>query len=187
MSIRLADAADAGAVAAIYRPYVESTPISFEVEAPDASEMRARIESTLAMFPWLVEEQGGTVAGYAYATAHRTRRAYQWSVDTAVYIASPFHRRGVGRRLYEALFRVLVMQGFVNAYAGITLPNPASVGLHESVGFQACARYSKVGYKLGAWHDVGWWARELQPHSVDPAPPVAVSQIRSQLQWEDSR
>ena len=107
--------------------------------------------------------------GYAYASRHRDRAAYQWSIDVSVYVRADAHRRGIGRALYAALLRIVVAQGFYNAYAGITLPNPASVGLHESFGFRPVGMYRRVGHKLGAWHDVGWWALDLQPRPASPA------------------
>jgi L-amino acid N-acyltransferase YncA len=113
----------------------------------------------------------GAVLGYAYASPHRERAAYRWSVDVAVYIAEQARRRGVGRQLYSTLFAMLVELGYYNAFAGVTLPNPASVGLHESMGFTPVGVYRNVGYKLGAWHDVGWWRRPLQPPAADPAEP----------------
>src|SRR5687767_13959587 len=146
-TIRLAGEGDAQAIAAIYRPYVASTVISFEVEPPSDDEMRRRIAQTLPSHPWLIYEHDAHVSGYAYASAHRTRSAYGWSVDTAVYVGAPYHRRGIGQGLYRSLFAILATQGFVNAYAGITLPNPASVGLHEHVGFRPVGVYRGVGFK----------------------------------------
>lgn len=174
--IRLATEDDAEAVAEIYRPYVESTVISFEVEAPAPAEMRSRIGRTLERFPWLIAEEHGRALGYAYASPHHVRAAYQWSVDTAVYVDQECHRRGLGRQLYSVLFRLLVRQGFVNAYAGITLPNAKSVGLHESLGFAPVGVYRNVGFKLGQWHDVGWWSLALQPLPTSPSPPVALQE-----------
>ena len=161
-SIRLASEEDAAQIAAIYSPFVSHTPISFELEPPTADHMRQRIGSTLQRFPWLVCEINGQIAGYVYAGAHRDRAAYQWSADVAVYVHEQRRRSGVARALYTSLFELLKLQGFFNAYAGITLPNPASVGLHEAVGFQPVGIYRHVGYKLGAWHDVGWWQLALQ-------------------------
>ena len=181
LTLRLADAHDAGAIASIYRPFVESTVISFEVDPPSEHEIRDRINKTLPRHPWLLCEMDGQMAGYAYATAHRARGAYQWSVDTSTYVRSDLHRHGIGRRLYTSLIRLLVAQGYCHAYAGITLPNPASVGLHEAVGFRPLVVYRQVGYKLGAWHDVGWWERQLAPHVASPEPPRALDEISFDL------
>jgi phosphinothricin acetyltransferase len=175
--IRPATVDDGAAVAEVYRPYVESSVISFEMVPPDAEEMRSRIATTLERWPWLVSERDGRVAGYAYATAHRVRAAYQWSVDATVYVHQRFHRQGVGRELYAALFPLLVRQGYVNAYAGITLPNEKSVGLHEAMGFVPVGVYRHVGFKQGRWHDVGWWHRPLQPLPERPEPPIAWPQV----------
>jgi L-amino acid N-acyltransferase YncA len=166
--IRLATVNDAPAIAAIYRPIVESTPISFETVAPDADEMRRRIQEVLGSHVWLVCEREGAVAGYAYASSHRARAAYQWSVDTSVYVDDAFRRRGIGHALYLSLFAVLTVQGYANAFAGITLPSAASVGLHERAGFTPLGVYRRVGYKLGAWHDVGWWQRSLDLRDEEP-------------------
>lgn len=182
-TIRLASGEDADAIAAVYRPYVESTVISFEVDPPDEAEMRSRIGQTLASWPWLVYEQGGQVAGYAYASKHRARAAYDWSVDTAVYVASSHHRRGIGHGLYLSLFAILARQGYVNAYAGVTLPNPASVGLHERVAFEPVGVYRQVGYKFGAWHDVGWWQRKLRPREANPSRPESLSAVQTGANW----
>src|SRR5437899_6529948 len=131
--IRLATRNDAVAIAEIYRPIVVSTPISFEIEPPDEQEIVRRIEKTLTAFPWLVCVNEDRVAGYAYASPHRERAAYQWSVDVSVYVHSDFRRRGVSQALYASLFRIVAAQGYYNAYPGITLSNAGSVGLHESV------------------------------------------------------
>ena len=182
-AIRLAAEDDAPRIAEIYRPIVESTPISFETDPPTASDMRRRIEETLRFYPWIVCEHEGGVVGYAYAAAHRVRTAYRWSVDTSVYVDAAFHRRRVGRALYTSLLEILVAQGQFNAYAGITLPNPASVALHESVGFRPLGVYRNVGYKCGAWHDVGWWEVGLQAHRLSPSPPVAIDVLRQERSW----
>ena len=160
-------------MAAIYAPYVESTVISFEVVPPSPREMRLRIETVLSRFPWLVYEQDGAVVGYAYAAAHHARAAYQWPVDAGIYIDRECHGRGVGRQLYTALFGILLKQGVVNVYAGISLPNPKSVGLHEALGFRPIGVYRNVGFKLGAWHDVGWWHLQLQRLPSSPMPPIS--------------
>lgn len=170
--IRQAQTRDAAMIAAVYAPYVRDTIISFEAEPPAAEEMSRRIGAIVARHPWLVAEQDGKVLGYAYAGEHRSRAAYRWDVDVAVYLAAQAQRRGIGRRLYLALFEVLRRQAYVNAYAGISLPNAASVGLHEALGFAPVGIYRKVGYKHGGWHDVGWWALNLLPPRATPAEPV---------------
>jgi L-amino acid N-acyltransferase YncA len=178
LDLRSATPDDASAIAAIYAHYVRETVISFEAEPPDAGEMGRRIAATLPRFPWLVATDGNEVTGYAYAGAHMTRAAYRWSVDVSVYVHSGRHRRGIGKGLYLPLFEVLRGQGFVNAYAGVTLPNPASVGLHESLGFEPVGVYRRIGYKFGRWHDVGWWSLALAPHPEAPAEPVPFAEFR---------
>lgn len=153
-TIRLATANDADGVRAVYSGYF-STPITFETDVPSVEEMRGRIEKVLPSYPWLVAEEGDIVIGYAYASRHRERAAYGWSVDVSAYVHSERKRQGLGRSLYSALFPILVRQGYVNAYAGITLPNAASVGLHTTMGFEPVGVYKHVGFKCGAWHDVG--------------------------------
>ena len=171
VQIRVGTMADAAAVATIYRPDVEASVISFEADPPDEVEMARRIGKTLETHPWLVCEDGERVLGYAYATEHSTRAAYRWAANVSVYVHQDVHRRGVGRGLYGVLFNLLRVQGIVNAYAGITLPNPKSVGLHEALGLRPVGVYERVGFKFGAWHDVGWWQTALQPSPDMPAEP----------------
>ncbi|HEV2858375.1 MAG TPA: GNAT family N-acetyltransferase [Solirubrobacterales bacterium] len=169
--IRDADPAwDAAACAAIYAPHVESSPVSFEERAPDAAEMAARIERYGPDYAWLVAEREGRVVGYAYATAFNERPAYRWSTSVSVYIAEEVRREGVGRALYSALFDRLRKRGFRMACAGITLPNEASVGLHESLGFELVGVNHEIGWKEGAWRDVGWYQLELAPAGDGPPP-----------------
>ncbi len=175
---------DAAGIAGIYEPIVRSTPISFEVEVPGEQEMRRRIERIMSAFPWLVCDYRDRLAGYAYASRHAERAAYQWSVDVSIYVHSDFRRRRVGQALYASLFRILVGQGYCNAYAGITLPNPGSVGLHESVGFRPIGVYREVGYKMGAWHDVGYWELALQPKTPAPRPPLTLAEIQRHPVWQ---
>ena len=170
MLIRLASPADAAAVRQIYTPAVERTPISFEVVAPAVAEMARRIVDHADEHPWLVAEDGGAVLGYAYAGQFRARAAYRWSVETSVYVAGGARRRGGGRTLYASLLSLLAAQGYHRAFAGITLPNPASVGLHEAMGFARLGVFREVGWKLGSWHDVGWWQRQLAAPSRGAAP-----------------
>lgn len=171
--IRLANANDAPRIAAIYRPFCEDSAVSFETEAPDAAEIASRIERINCRYAWLVSEAGGTVAGYAYASPHRERAAYRWAVEVTVYVDERFRGKGVGRTLYTELFARLRRQGLFKAYAGILVPNPASQAFHEALGFTLVGIYRKIGYKLGAWRDVGWWELALQPAVDLPPEPTA--------------
>jgi phosphinothricin acetyltransferase len=181
--IRLATPADAARVAAVYRPGVEHSAASFEEVAPGPDDMARRIETTLATHPWIVMEAAGTVAGYAYASPHHARAGYRWSVNTSVYVDEAHHGRGISRALYTSLFAILRGQGFLNAYAGIAVPNPASVGLHESMGFRLVGIYEGVGYKLGAWRDVGWWHLALAPLPAEPPLPRLLPDLQSSSEW----
>ena len=165
--IRIAHPDDAAAVHAIYAPVVEQTAISFELDVPGVDEIRRRITYTLATLPCLVHlDEAGAVDGYVYASRYRERAAYQWSVDVSAYVRADARGQGLGKRLYTRLFDELVALGYCQAFAGITLPNAASVALHRAVGFQPAGVSQRVGHKLGAWHDVSQWQRELQ--RVDP-------------------
>jgi L-amino acid N-acyltransferase YncA len=169
MTIRPADPErDAAACAAIYAPSVESTPISFELTPPDAAEFADRIEKYASTHQFLVAEAGGEVVGYAYACRWAERPAYRWSVETSVYVDADHHGEGVGRALYTELFDRLRAQGFRVAVAGITLPNPASVALHEGFGFEPSGALREIGWKAGAWRDVGYWQLRLRPDAADP-------------------
>jgi len=154
---------DAEACRDIYAPYVRDTAVSFEEAVPSVEDFEGRIRKTTAAYPWIVMEVGGKVVGYAYASQHRPRAAYRWTAEVTVYIDSHHHRDGIGRRLYTELLGRLRRQGFRLAVAGITLPNPGSVGLHVAMGFEPVGVYERVGWKTGAWHDVGWWQLDLQP------------------------
>ncbi len=174
--VRIASISDAAAIQGIYGPMVERTSISFELEPPTVEEMAHRIESTLPKYPYLVAEREGLVVGYAYASQHRAREAYQWSVDVTVYVAPEAHRSGIARALYARLIPVLERQGFHTAYAGIALPNEGSVGLHEALGFEHLGTYTEVGFKQGKWHDVGYWRKRLNS-ATSPGPIVPFSQL----------
>jgi phosphinothricin acetyltransferase len=175
MTIRPADPErDAAACAAIYAPSVEATPISFELTPPDAAELARRIERYSATHQFLVAEVGGEVVGYAYACRWRARPAYDWAVEVSVYVDVDHQGEGVGRALYAELLDRLGAQGFRVAVAGVTLPNPASVALHEGMGFEPIGALRDIGWKQGAWHDVGYWQLRLRPDAEDPpAAPLA--------------
>lgn len=174
LRVRLADPdRDAAAVAEIYRPAVDASMASFEAVAPDAAEMARRIRTTIARTPWLVAADGATgVIGYAYAGPHAERAGYRWSVNVSAYVHPDHQGRGIGRRLYGELLPILRRQRFVNVYAGITLPNPASVALHVAIGMRRIGVYERVGWKLGAWHDVAWYGLRIAEPSEPPAEPI---------------
>jgi phosphinothricin acetyltransferase len=169
-SLRLARETDAPGVLAIYAPIVERTAVSFELEPPPLEEMARRITRG-ATWPFLVCVDGASLLGYAYAFAFRERPAYRFTVESTVYVAEGARRRGVARALYGSLIACLELQGFARVIAGITLPNAASVALHEAFGFRPCAHLERVGFKLGAWHDVGYWALPLRLGRDGGAPP----------------
>lgn len=169
--IRPADAeTDAAACAAIYAPYVAGAATSFEEAPPGKADLATRIAAAQERHAWLVAVHGGRVAGFAYAGPHRERPSYRWSVEVSVYVEGTHHGAGAGRALYTALFERLRERGFRTACAGITLPNEASVALHERLGFTPIGVYRKIGWKAGAWRDVGWWQLQLAPQEDEPPP-----------------
>jgi L-amino acid N-acyltransferase YncA len=182
--IRRARAADAAQIVAIYAPIVERTAISFEEIAPSVEQTREHLETAGEIWPRLVMEDDGAILGFVYASAHRARAAYRWSLDVSAYVREDARGRGVARSLYDALFRIVTVQGFHRAYAGITLPNDASVALHRALGFTPIGVYREVGYKFGRWHDVSWWERSLaavdpprEPTPVAELPPATLAEL----------
>ena len=172
MKPRAATLEDAAAIAEIYAPFVTGSAVSFETEPPDEAAMRARIGAGGALYPWLViEGEDGTILGYAYAARFRDRPAYRFAVETSVYLRAEGRGRGLGASLYAALLAILAEQGFTQAIAAISLPNAASVRLHEGLGFERAGTYRKVGWKFGEWHDVGLWQRSLAAAGAVPAEP----------------
>lgn len=176
--LRLVKRDDVPSVLKIYGDYIRSTVITFEITIPTEEEFWNRIQTVSKTAPWVVAEIEGKIAGYAYAGKHRDREAYQWSVEPSVYLDPNFHKKGIGTLLYKTLFKILRLQGFYNAYAGITLPNDASVRLHESLGFMHLGTYKNIGHKMGQWHDVGWWNLNLQEkHIANPPKPKSPEEI----------
>ena len=176
--IRRATAGDAEAIAAIYAPAVTERATSFELEPPDAAGMAARIARVHPAYPWLVAEApDGTLLGYAYGSRHRERAAYGWSVEVSAYVREDAHRAGVGRGLYTALFAILALQGYRRAFAGMTVPNPGSDGLHRALGFAPIGVFEAVGFKFGRWHDVAWFGRDLAPLGGAAAAPLSIEQV----------
>jgi phosphinothricin acetyltransferase len=170
ISVRPADVADAAACAAVYAPYVERSVSSFEETPPDAAVMAGRMLDAPRL-PWLVAVRDSEVVGYSYASRHRARPAYRWSVEVSVYLRETERGRGTGRALYAELLDVVRALGYVRALAGITLPNDASVGLHEAMGFTPIGVFRGVGFKHGEWHDVGWWQLTLCDPPAAPLDP----------------
>ena len=183
-NIRLATTGDSAKVAAIYAPYCDGSAVSFEQAAPTAEEMGQRIAVAIARRPWIVLEDAGAVVGYAYAGLHNERWAYRWSVNTAIYISRTHQRRGAGRALYTTLFDVLRHLGYYKAVAGITMPNPASAGLHETMGFELVGVYRDIGYKLGQWRDVAWYEASIQPLPPEPQEPRAIGALFGTAEWD---
>jgi L-amino acid N-acyltransferase YncA len=174
---------DAEACAAIYEPFVRNTATSFEERPPGGRELAERIAQQSLRYPWLVADLAGTIAGYAYGAPHRERASYRWAADVTVYVADGWRRQGVGRALYGALLPLLARQGLWIACAGITLPNDASVALHESFGFELVGVYRRIGWKAGSWRDVGWWQLSLAPAAeeeppLEPGPPARLEEAQ---------
>jgi L-amino acid N-acyltransferase YncA len=181
--IRLARDTDAGPMLEIYAPLVRETPISFELEPPSLEEFGGRVRRITERTPWLVWDADGEIWGYAYGGPFRARPAYQWAVETTVYVAGPHRGKGVARALYTALLNGLRLAGYHRAYAGITLPNPASVATHERLGFEPVGVFRGAGFKLGRWHDVGFWQLALQQVAGPPAPPRTLREVATLAEW----
>lgn len=184
--IRLATEADAEQMLGIYAPVVRDTTISFEIEPPSLSEFRSRVRAVTDRMPWLVCDIRGEIAGYAYATPFKTRAGYRWSCDLTVYVHPNHHRQGVGRALYTTLFKCLVAQGYCVAVATITIPNPASIALHESMGMRRVGAYEHIGHKFGEWLDDGVWQIELQSLPPNPTTPAPFAEIVGSKAWDDA-
>lgn len=179
LRLRTASIDDAAAIAGIFRPYVEETPITFEETPPDADAVAERVERTLATHPWVVAERDGRVIGYAYASRLRDRPAYRWTAELSAYLDRAERGAGVGSALYRALLATLDRQGFESACGVVTLPNPESVAFHESFDFERVARFPAIGYKLGEWHDVAWYERSLGERREDPDEPTPFAECRT--------
>jgi L-amino acid N-acyltransferase YncA len=166
LRIRPVALTDAAAILDIYSPYIKNTVMTFETQIPSVEEFAARIDGIRSRYPYLVCEAGGKVAGYAYASQHQARSAYRYSVDVSIYVAPKHHHKGVGKALYRSLFDALKGYDFYTAYAGITVPNEASVGLHKGFGFHEVGTYHNVGYKMGRWLDVVWLEKPLKAYDA---------------------
>lgn len=179
--IRVATKDDAVGMLEIYAPFILNSGITQETEVPSVEDFQKRVISNLEERPWLICEIDNEIAGYAYAGKHRDRKGYQWCIEPSVYISEKHFGLGVAHALYAALFDILKMQGYVNAYAVITLPNERSIAFHKKFGFEYLTTYEKIGYKLGQWHDVGWMQYEVNPHKENPGDPIRFPKINKAL------
>ena len=173
-NIRLITPKDAQSALNVYAPYVKHTGISFEYEVPTVEDFKKKIEKITAQDPWLVCEHNGEIAGYVYGSTHRDRTGYQWSPEVTVYLDERYHRKGIARVLYSALFNMLRMQGYYNVFAGVLATNVKSVEFHRAMGFEDIGLFKNIGYKLGEWHTNLWMQLNLQEHVAVPAVPVAI-------------
>jgi len=177
MQIRIARKDDSPAIAEIYAPIVAHTHISFELEPPTADEMWSRMSKALQHHVGLVADDAGRVMGYAYASKHREKPAYKWSTETTIYVRDGGRGKGVGRALYRTLLRILAAQNYRQAYGGIALPNVGSIALHEAAGFRHIGTHPEAGFKLGRWHDLGWWSFQLNEGDGEPAAPLPLQAL----------
>lgn len=172
MFVKLAKDLHIAEILEIYTPYIAGSTVTFESEKPTIAQFEQRLKGYKQYFPWLVAEEGGSVAGYAYASRYRDRAAYQWVAEVSIYLHQDFKGKGIARTLYRALFDILKLQGIKKLYAVITIPNKESVGFHEKMGFKWFATFKNVGYKQGKWCDVGWWELPLKESVDAPANPI---------------
>ncbi len=177
MNIRMAREEDAGALLQIYAPYVTDTAVTFEYAVPTEEEFKGRIAQILRRYPYLVAEEGGVILGYAYASPFNRRAAYDWSVETSIYVERETRGKGVGKALYSELEEVLKGQGILNLNACISYPNPGSIGFHEKLGYHKAGHFTKCGYKLGRWYDMIWMEKMIGEHRGEPSPVLPASEV----------
>ena len=182
--IRVACEDDAEALLEIYAPYVRDTAVTFEYDAPSAAEFRDRIRNTLKKYPYLAAEKSGKIIGYAYAGGFHARAAYDWAVETSIYIDRNYHGQGLGRRLYLALEDALKRQHIINMNACIAYTKDedshlthGSVKFHERMGYSIVGHFSECGYKFGKWYDIVWMEKHLGPHPHTPQPVIPFAML----------
>ena len=178
ITIRIAKEADIEEILAIYAPYVRETAITFEYTVPTLEEFRERIRKTLTKYPYLVAVQEAEILGYAYASEFKNRAAYDWAVQTTIYVKQDSRKSGVGKKLYQALEEVLKRQNICNLYACIAYPNPGSIGFHEHLGYQTIGHFSKCGYKFETWYDMIWMEKMIAEHDQHPQPFKPITELR---------
>jgi phosphinothricin acetyltransferase len=166
--IRLAERTDVPGILKIYSPFILETAVTFEETVPDEESFWKRIQEIMTELPFLVCEIDGRIAGYAYASAYRSRASYRWTKEVSVYVHPDFHRRRVAQALYTSLNEMVRYQGIADLLAIITIPNESSVAFHEQFGYRKCGEFLKVGYKLGQWQNVGWFELFLQDETQSP-------------------
>lgn len=181
-TIRLVAESDIPQILEIYTPFVLTTTVSFETEAPSLEAFSKRVKEYASLAPWLVAVNGDTVLGYAYATAHRSRGAYRWNQETTVYVHQDHRRKGIARALYEKLLQLLKEAGYTKALAVITIPNDASIRFHESLGFKHIGEMQNIGFKFNCWHTTSWWDKDLQdsgfvPGAIKPVNPELLTDL----------
>ena len=187
--IRVAKPEDAEKLLEIYAPYVTDTAITFEYEVPTEEEFRGRIEHVLEKYPYLVAEADGEIVGYAYAGAFKERAAYDWAVETSIYLRTDRKKKGIGRKLYEALERALAMQNILNVNACITYMEKEdeyvtknSAQFHEHMGYRLVGEFHECGYKFERWYDMIWMEKHLGEHAAHPGSVKSFSAIRKQFE-----
>lgn len=181
--IRLATSNDAQNILDIYGTYCLKSPATFELQPPSLDDICNRINKTLMRFPYLIFEQEHEAVAFAYAGQHMERAAYRFSVNVSVYVKEGHHGTGKGKALYNLLLPLLTKQGFCNAFAGITIPNPGSEALHRSMGFVQTGLYKNVGYKFEKWHDVSWWQLPLRAEIGIPNEPTPIKEMLEDAEY----
>ncbi|MCW3124362.1 MAG: phosphinothricin acetyltransferase [Bacteroidetes bacterium] len=176
--IRLITEADYPQVLAVYAPYALHTAITFEYDVPSLDEFSQRLRTISHLYPILVCEVEGTVAAYCYGSMHRFKTAYQWSVESTIYISEAYQNKGLGSILYSCLFDILRLQGFINVYAGVSVPRGQSDKFHHRFGFKELCVFEKIGYKHDQWHDLKWFEYGLSNHIDDPSAPVPIQTMQ---------
>lgn len=177
LNIRPVSLDDAGKLLSIYAPYVTDTAITFEYDVPSLSEFRERIHKIVTLYPYLAAFRGGELMGYAYAFTFKGRKAYDWSVETSIYVKKDSRGQGIGSRLYEELERYLKKQNVCNLCACITYPNPESIAFHEKHGYTTVAHFHKSGYKFDAWHDMIWMEKFINEHTACQKPFIPIKEV----------
>lgn len=180
LSIRTVSANDAQKLLDIYAPYVLNTAITFEYEVPSLNEFKGRIEQTLRRYPYIAAISDNEISGYAYASSFKQRAAYDWAVETSIYVKNGYHGKGIGKILYTELERILKLQNIINLNACIAYPNPQSIAFHEKSGYKKTAHFTKCGFKNNKWYDMVWLEKFIGSHTVPPKPFIPYSELRDQ-------